>query len=627
VSTVSTKSQGRKGPAKQKANAPAAVEHGHAASELPARTWQLASGAILLVAALLRVLSLELNPLHHDEGVNGFFLLNLMRSGVYHYDPANYHGPTLYYFALPLTYPLDHWHMLDTWALRAVTALFGVGVVWLALSLRRYTGAFGALAAAALLAVSPGMVYNSRYFIHEMLFVFFTLGIVVAALRFYEDASKHARAAQTTDHYEGAQGNWLDVHLYGLLACAAAVVLVAATFGAVYRPQQFTIYIALVLVALVGAVWALWAYDGPRASYLLTGTASAALLFATKETAFISAVTLVLAALIGWGYVWTTQQLRGSSGTSRSKKKRAADQTRPAGAWAGFVARSGGYAHLALLLVAALGLFLFVNIVYYSSFFTNAKGVADSVATFDMWAKTGKSDFHKHPITTYLNWLWQEEGALLLLGALGTLVALWRGRSRFAVFAAAWAWGITLAYSLVNYKTPWLQLNMVLPLALVAGYALEQLYSRAARRAHERWLALALLGVALSVALWQTYQLNFVHYDDDQYPYVYAHTQRPYLQLIDQVDELARRAGTGAETSIDVASAEYWPMPWYLRDYKHVGYSGRVTAATNASIVISHANQEAEARALLGAKYREVGSYPMRPGVTLVLYVRRDIPN
>ena len=48
------------------------------------------------------LLHLALKPLHHDEGVNGFFLTNLFRDGVYKYDPANYHGPTLYYIALRL---------------------------------------------------------------------------------------------------------------------------------------------------------------------------------------------------------------------------------------------------------------------------------------------------------------------------------------------------------------------------------------------------------------------------------------------------------------------------------------------------------------------------------------------
>ena len=606
----------------QQVNAPA-PEHVHTMSELSARTWQLASFLVLLVATLLRVFKLELNPFHHDEGVNGFFLLNLMRNGVYHYDPANYHGPTLYYFALPLTYPLDHFYHLDTWALRAVTVAFGVALVWLTLHLRRYIGAVGALAAAALLAVSPGMVYNSRYFIHEMLFLFFTLGIIVAALRFYEGAAQPQTFARPHLNNNGV----------GLLSASAGLLLIIATYFAVYSAGQFrfNLWLTCALAALAVTIGALWAYDGPRSTYLLLATVSAALLFATKETAFISAVVLVLAGLIAWVYCALRRQMRRASASSKRRRKQArAAQTATDSAWASFIARSGGWQHLALLAVIALCLFVFINLVYYSSFFTNPKGVYDGfIETFKKWTETGTSDFHRHPFHTYISWLGQEEAPLLVLGTWGALVAVWRGRNRFAVFAAAWAFGILLAYSLVPYKTPWLQLNVVLPLAIIGGYTIEFFYRLGISRALWRTVAGTILVCALVVNLQQTYQLNFVHYDDDSYVYVYAHTQRGYLQLIDQINRFAQRAGTGRDTNINIASPDYWPMPWYLRDYKHVGYTCTTNpchlAPTNDPLVIINANQAGEALVVLGGQYREVGTYPLRPGVTLELFVRRDL--
>src|SRR5262249_37901761 len=67
------------------------------------RVWLWLSGSILTAAALLRLVDLTLKPLHHDEGVNGLFITNLFRTGFYHYDPGNYHGPSLYYFAWIVT--------------------------------------------------------------------------------------------------------------------------------------------------------------------------------------------------------------------------------------------------------------------------------------------------------------------------------------------------------------------------------------------------------------------------------------------------------------------------------------------------------------------------------------------
>src|SRR5580765_8689316 len=63
--------------------------------------WLGSAGLITAIAAFLRFFWLDLKPLHHDEGVNGFFLTNLVKDGIYKYDPGNYHGPTLYYIALP----------------------------------------------------------------------------------------------------------------------------------------------------------------------------------------------------------------------------------------------------------------------------------------------------------------------------------------------------------------------------------------------------------------------------------------------------------------------------------------------------------------------------------------------
>lgn len=135
----------------------------------------------------MRVVYLSSKPLHHDEGVNGNFLTTLFRTGFYRYDPTNYHGPSLYYFGLITTAInalLYGKAGLSTFAIRLVPAMFGVGAVWLALHLRRQIGRYGCIAAAALLATSPGQVFFSRYFIHEILVVFFTLSLILATVRY-----------------------------------------------------------------------------------------------------------------------------------------------------------------------------------------------------------------------------------------------------------------------------------------------------------------------------------------------------------------------------------------------------------------------------------------------------------
>lgn len=513
--------------------------------------WQLASGFILLVAAIVRLYALELNPLHHDEGVNSFFLIKLINQGIYQYDPANYHGPTLYYFTLLAAKLFKSAGVgLSTYVIRGVPVAFGVATVWLILSLRRRLGTVGALTGAALVALSPGAVYMSRYFIHESLFVFFTLGIIVASLRFYESANP---------------------------------------------------------------------------VYLMLASASAALLFATKETAMISAGVLLIGLAMTALYMGLRKTARHENQPvkrGRQKKKRRAmgaehDTSSDS------LARFGGTLGSAALMLVALALFVVVYVLFYSSFLTHAQGISDSLNTFEIWAKTGNKE-HVHVWYTYLYWLWLKEGPLLVLGVVGILLAFWRGRNSVAIFIALWATGIVSAYSLIPYKTPWLTLNFIVPLAIIGGYGLGMLYRWAADDLLQRALAIALAVAALSVCGYQMIQLNFKHYDDDGYIYPYAHTVREFLPLVDAINRFAATAGTGKQTAISITSTEYWPLPWYLRDYSRVGYASRIAVA-DEPLVIASESQESELEAVLGERYTRIDSYTLRPGVTLVLFARNDL--
>jgi predicted membrane-bound mannosyltransferase len=209
-----------------------------------------------------------------------------------------------------------------------------------------------------------------------------------------------------------------------------------------------------------------------------------------------------------------------------------------------------------------------------------------------------------------------------VLGAAGTITAALR-RKYFPLFAGLWAFGLIAAYSLIPYKTPWLTLNFLVPLALVSGYAVAQGYTLL--RSRNRTASLVWVGlvvVAMAVSSYQAWQLNFYRYDDDRNPYVYAQTRRGFLDLVSKINAVATDSGTGLQTSIAVMSPDYWPLPWYLRDYSRTGYFGRVIQDPRTDIVIASAPQALQLKPLLGADYERVGEYPLRPGVSLVAFVR-----
>ena len=79
----------------------------------------------IFIASLIRFWDIDLRPLHSDEGVNSFFLLNLYNNNYYHYDPSNYHGPFLYYIGLIPFYILG----ISDFSFRLMPILFGIMVV------------------------------------------------------------------------------------------------------------------------------------------------------------------------------------------------------------------------------------------------------------------------------------------------------------------------------------------------------------------------------------------------------------------------------------------------------------------------------------------------------------------
>jgi len=142
---------------------------------------------IAAVALVFRLQHLELRPFHGDEAVQAVKAGELYDGGQYRYDPHEFHGPSLYYFTLPVLKlgGAKRFADADDADFRLVPVLFGVGLILLLLPLRRSLGAVAMLTAAVLLAVSPAMVFFGRYYIQEMLLVFFAAFALCALWRYF----------------------------------------------------------------------------------------------------------------------------------------------------------------------------------------------------------------------------------------------------------------------------------------------------------------------------------------------------------------------------------------------------------------------------------------------------------
>ncbi len=152
---------------------------------------------IVAAAAALRLPDLAERPMHTDEAVNAVILDTLRSQADYVYDPIEHHGPSLPYFALSMLRVggVDSFAAMSETQLRLVTALFGIALVGLLFLLGPLVGSVGRLSAMSLAALSPAAVYYSRYYIHEMLLVVFSLLAIVGLWRGVQSRHPATRAA------------------------------------------------------------------------------------------------------------------------------------------------------------------------------------------------------------------------------------------------------------------------------------------------------------------------------------------------------------------------------------------------------------------------------------------------
>src|SRR5436190_3526361 len=140
---------------------------------------------ILAVAAFLRFFLLGIKPPHFDEGINGWFVDQVMKNGFYHYDPTNYHGP-LHFYVLLL---FESLFGRNVWALRLPIVLVSIACVWVALKFEPFVGRNVSRIAALAMAVSPGFVFYGRYSIHEVWLLIFSMLFMLGLLGLWRRGS------------------------------------------------------------------------------------------------------------------------------------------------------------------------------------------------------------------------------------------------------------------------------------------------------------------------------------------------------------------------------------------------------------------------------------------------------
>ncbi len=154
----------------------------------------IAVAVVLSIAVALRVPKLGMRPMHADEAVQAFRFRDLWEHHRYLYNPDEFHGPTLAYATYPIVWMSGARTFAETTkaTYRMVAVLFGVLGVMLIVTFSVPFGKRAALWAALFAAVSPALVFYSRYYIHEMLLAVFSLGAMLLVARYWKQPTAAA---------------------------------------------------------------------------------------------------------------------------------------------------------------------------------------------------------------------------------------------------------------------------------------------------------------------------------------------------------------------------------------------------------------------------------------------------
>ena len=138
---------------------------------------------IFIIAIFLRFWQLDLKLFHHDEAIHSWFSYQLLTKSTWVYDPK-------LSWAIPLFVTAGMFSVFGASDLvaRLLPALFGPLLIPLVYCIYRigYINRNQTLLVSLFIAISPDMVYFSRFLRHDIFMLFFTFLLVVALFYYFE---------------------------------------------------------------------------------------------------------------------------------------------------------------------------------------------------------------------------------------------------------------------------------------------------------------------------------------------------------------------------------------------------------------------------------------------------------
>ncbi len=599
--------------------------------------------AVVLLGAILRFWGLGDKPLHHDESLHAYFSLQLLHdlenwigcyapgASCYQYNPL-LHGPFQFHL-IALVYRISQLlgapdNGVNTTTVRIGAATLGSAIVILPYFLRDFLGKVGAWLASLLLAVSPSMVYFSRFAREDIYLAFFTLLLVVAAARYIRTRQMRwiiIGAAAFSLAYATAEATFLTIAVFGSFLIGLLVWEIGLRIRLKlddtqegehpwYLPRTGAPFLLLLYILVAGiAAKVIFGWLDALSVYITDPKHT------TASDLFVQNLKNITVDIIPWlgillGVYVLTILWREMRGTIPVEGRRGlAAKLHPQVQRTLDTILTMPWTHWFFALLVAWAIFLDLFTVQ----FTNIRGgIGDGIwAGIYYWLQQQEVARGGQPWYYYLILIPLYEQIGVVFGIVGAIRCIVRP-TRFRLFLLYWTAGNLVIYSWAAEKMPWLMIFITMPMMLLAAIGLEpivvtvlnfvkQWFARTPAqtpeqpaensngavpvlpprpRPRKRVGALAGTGAILGLlaallllvpTLHNMYEVSYVEPADGPHEMmIYVQTTTDVNIVMAKVDALDQKLYGGKHLlTIGLTNDATWPYAWYLRDYTNVCFN------------------------------------------------------
>tara|TARA_B100000029_G_scaffold505729_1_gene586932 strand:- start:16078 stop:17976 length:1899 start_codon:yes stop_codon:yes gene_type:complete len=512
---------------------------------------------IALSAFILRIIDLDVRAIHHDESLHALYSWVFMKEMIYIHDPMT-HGPFQFHI-IALFYRLFGDSDFVT---RLPSAVFGSLLVLTPLLFRRLLGNYGVVFAALFFALSPSLVYYSRFARNDLFIALWTVLIICSILRYREKRNFV----------------WLLV-----LACSLS-------FSFATKETTF-LTSAIILLYL---------------SFLLTYR-----LFLSHSEKTVFSTLRVICALIVAPFFWLTTllmpikrfRLRTSLsdpdydlfiiiGTLTATQLAAAIKIPLA--WIPIIIPDESMnifklSVIALLMIGVLFVGIYWNyrkwlvcfVVFSVTYFllfttllTNLNGIESGLwGSLDYWIDQQEVNRGEQPWFYYIVMLPIYELFLVGIGLFGAAYFVLK-KDRDVIFLAWWFLGTFICLTFAGEKMPWLLVHLTVPLVFLTAKMLGSLLDsniyllRSSQSTHyvaKLSAPVILIAITIIFMFSVSLRVNFSNTGIPTEPLIYTQTSPDLKLVMNQIEAI--HSEKSSPIYIETAAALSWPWAWYLREY------------------------------------------------------------